>query len=128
MKSISKILVPVAFTPASDAALEFALALAYACGAEVEIMHVWKTDGGIFADTPAGAAMERTLTAAEMLHPARVSGRLEFQKGEGDPSSVILSVLEREPFDLVVIGREGAGRIATNIETSAPCRVVTRAA
>lgn len=125
---ITKILVPVAFTPASEAALDFALAVADACGAEVEILHVWRSDGGLFADTPAGVAMERTLSEAETQHPTRVCGRLEFLHDEEDASSVILAVLESDEFDLVVIGREGEGHVATSIETSAPCRVVTRAA
>src|SRR3954454_15668699 len=123
--AIDKILVPVDFSPCSDAALDYALAVADECGAEVEVLHVWsprerKTpiptgsradevdaeDGPtseIFAETPEGIAMEERLSAAEWKHPARVSGRLEF--GE-EPSSVILAILEREKFDLVVMGSE----------------------
>lgn len=122
---IEKILVPVDFTPDSDAALDYALLMADACGAEVEVLHVWTpnapaaAESRIFADTPAGLAMERRLSAAESDHPARVCGRLEF----GDePSQVILSILERERFDLVVMGLDG--HVSSLVTRTAPCKVV----
>lgn len=115
---IARILVPVDFSPASDAALDYALATAEACGADVELLHVWRPRA-LFADTPEGEKMARALTAAESLGPARVSGRLEV--GE-EPSQVILSILERERFDLVVLGR--AARLASLVTRTAPCRVV----
>jgi nucleotide-binding universal stress UspA family protein len=146
--AIDKILVPVDFSPCSDAALDYALAVADECGAEVEVLHVWRPrerrtpiPGGsgaedvdpdeppsseIFAETPAGVAMQQRLTAAEWKHPARVSGRLEF--GE-EPSSVILAILERERFDLVVMGSEGEGRghghVAATVAKTTACKVVT---
>src|SRR4051812_27294230 len=110
--TIDKILVPVDFSPCSDAALDYALDVADECGAEVELLHVWSTHerkspiprGGpadeldarqdttnkIFADTPEGIAMEQRLSEADWKHAARVSGRVEF--GE-EPSSVILGIL-----------------------------------
>ena len=161
--SIDKILVPVDFSPCSDAALDYALAVADECGAEVEVLHVWsprerKTPiptGGradevdeeqgpsseIFAETPEGVAMEQRLSEAEWKHAARVSGRLEF--GE-EPSSVILGILERESFDLVVMGIEGeghrhnhhqqgqndsgheSGHVAASVAKTTACKVVTR--
>jgi hypothetical protein len=120
----------VDFTPCSDAALDYALAVADECGAEVEVLHVWRpreAEGGasaIFADTPEGVAMEQRLSAAESDHPARVCGRLEF--GE-EPSSVIVDILERERFDLVVLGLEGeGGHVNAHVAKTAPCKVVTR--
>ena len=108
-----KILVPIDFSPCSDAALRHALTLADENGAEVEVLYVWCVDepaanrgGSIFADTPQGIAMEERLSAAESAHAVRICGRLEF----GDePSRVILEILERERFDMVVMGLEGQG-------------------
>lgn len=118
MPTIDRILVPVDFSPASDAALDFALRLADESGAEVEVLHVWSprdTETGvateIFADTPEGVAMEQRLSAAETAHAARVSGRLEFGK---EASDVILAILEHEPFDLVVMGEAGGRRRETH--------------
>jgi nucleotide-binding universal stress UspA family protein len=142
----TRILVPIDFSPCSDAALEHALAIADESGAEVEVLYVWclrvPAEGGttIFADTPQGIAMERRLSAAESDHAARVCGRLEF----GDePSSVILEILQRERFDMVVMGTEGegnrreanatnsehdappSGHVAANVAKTAKCKVVT---
>jgi len=131
-KAKERILVPVDFSGPSDAALSYALALAGTSGADVELLHVWSPRGrGVFAETPQGAAMEERLSAAEAVHAARVSGRLEF--GE-EPSSVILGILERERFDLVVMGNKGVGaaeapprdgHVAKTVAGSARCRVVT---
>ncbi len=134
-----KILVPIDFSPCSDAALRHALTIADENGAEVEILYVWrveqadaKRNTAIFADTPQGVAMEERLTAAESDHAARICGRLEF----GDePSRVILEILERERFDMVVMGLEGEGRkessgpasghVAASVVHSARCKVIT---
>ena len=122
---IARILVPMDFSQCSDEALDYALSLADQHGAEVEILYVWPVENGLFAETPQGIAMEQRLSAAESEHPTRVCGRLEF----GDePADVILEILEHEPFDLVVLGREPEkelGHVATNIKEDAPCAVVT---
>jgi nucleotide-binding universal stress UspA family protein len=143
-----RILVPIDFSPCSDAALRHALTIADENGAEVEVLYVWCVDqpassrkGAIFADTPQGIAMEERLSAAESGHSARICGRLEF----GDePSRVILEILERERFDMVVMGLEGegleqrsnqasgegsegpeSGHVAANVVKTAPCKVIT---
>lgn len=126
-----KILVPIDFSPCSDAALRHALTLADENGAEVEVLYVWCVDepavhrgSTIFADTPQGIAMEERLSAAESDHSARICGRLEF----GDePSRVILEILERERFDMVVMGLEGQGNshVAETVVKTAPCKVIT---
>lgn len=152
-----KILVPIDFSPCSDAALRHALTIADENGAEVQVLYVWSVDepganrtATIFADTPQGIAMEERLSAAESDHAARICGRLEF----GDePSRVILEILERERFDMVVMGLEGqgnrqsnsqsnregdrpadsrapsdppeSGHVAANVVKTAPCKVIT---
>jgi nucleotide-binding universal stress UspA family protein len=120
---IEKILVPIDFTPCSRRALDYALAMADECGAEVEVVYVWRPQG-IFAETPEGVAMEELLTAAEYDHAARVCGRLEF----GDePARIILAILEHEPFDLVVIGEDeedGHGHVVADVKTTARCAVI----
>jgi universal stress protein A len=133
MPAIDRILVPIDFSPCSDAALDWALAIADASGAEVEVLHVWSPrrrcsgQNAIFAETAEGVALEQRLSAAERAHAARVSGRLEF--GE-EAAAVILEILRRESFDLVVVGRHGGGacpfggHVATRLATVAPCKVV----
>lgn len=144
-----RILVPIDFSPCSDAALRHALTIADENGDEVEVLYVWCVDeptsrrrGSIFADTPQGIAMEERLSAAESGHSAHICGRLEFG---AEPSRVILEILERERFDMVVMGLEGEGRnrqsgsqasseggegpesghVAANVVKTAPCKVIT---
>lgn len=130
MTTIGKILVPVDFSPASNAALDYALAVADACGAEVEILHVWRPRARVFADTPEGQAMQECLISAENNHSAPLSGRLEFGR---DPSRVILDILARESFDLVVMGTDGRDeadggeRLPARVAKTARCKVMTRA-
>jgi nucleotide-binding universal stress UspA family protein len=141
-KTRGRILVPVDFSPCSDAALRHALAIADASGAEVEVLYVWSprdanhvpSTSAIFADTPQGRAMQERLSAAESFHATRVCGRLEF--GD-DPSQVILGILERESFDMVVMGMLGdgtsrreqpppeSGHVAASVAKTATCKVVT---
>lgn len=118
----AKILVPVDFSPCSDAALDWALSKAEESGAEVELLHVWiPCEAAIFADTPRGIAMEERLRTAESVHGStRVCGRLEL----GDePSLAILRVVSGERFDMIVIGKHG--RVATRLAMAAPCEVIT---
>jgi universal stress protein A len=124
--SIAKILVPIDFTPSSDAALSYALAIADETGAEVEVLYVWQPTA-IFADSPEGVAMEQRLSAAEIEHhAARVCGRLEF--GE-EAERVILGILAHERFDLVVMGEDQESRtVAANVARTSPCKVVLKAA
>jgi len=125
---IEKILVPIDFTPSSDAALAYALRLADEVGAEVEVLYVWRPSA-IFADSPEGVAMEQRLSAAEVEHQtARVCGRLEFGEDE-EVERVILEILQRERFDLVVMGSdEGPSRVVEKVARRSPCKVVRRAA
>ena len=124
-----RILVPVDFTPASDAALSYALAMADETGAEVEVLYVWQPTS-IFADSPEGLAMEQRLSAAELEHrEARVCGRLEFLELGDAVERVILAILARERFDLVVMGAdEGERHVAENVARTSPCKVVLKAA
>lgn len=121
--AIEKILVPIDFTPCSKRALDYALAVADECGAEVEVVYVWRPCG-IFAETREGLEMEQLLTAAEYDHEARVCGRLEF----GDePCSIILAILQHERFDLLILGvdeEQGRGHVAEELKKTAPCAVI----
>lgn len=82
MTTIDRILVPVDFSPSSDAALDHALAIADECGAEVEVLYVWsprdpegkRPISAIFAATPEGLAMEQLVMSARASRRPRPAG------------------------------------------------------
>lgn len=114
MTTPRRILVPIDFSPSSDAALNYAIAFAKQAGASVDLLHVWNPPldasrfvGGAeapeslaaFSATPGGTHMRECLSRLEREGiPAR--GRLEF----GDPARAINRCAAHEEYDLVVIG------------------------
>ena len=125
MKSIRRILVPVDFSPATAAAVEWAGEIAVTFGAGVDILHVWDPPRGAaeassapgghvpplvaeFARTYAGDRMRGYLAALEARGVAPVRGMLE----RGDPQRAIEQAAATDAYDLVVMGMHGRGRFA----------------
>lgn len=144
----NKILVPVDFTAASIAALDWALMLRRTTGAHVELLHVWHAphylapdlmllpregaDAMTIADyvrRRAGQRMEEILDTLLQRGIRDVRARIEA----GDPAPKIVEVAERGRFDLVVMGTHGRtgvshffeGSVAENVVRHASCPVVT---
>jgi nucleotide-binding universal stress UspA family protein len=150
MLQIRRILVPVDFSEASQAALGYACQLADAMGAEVEVLHVWEAP----ADALAPGLSEMTVlapegrtTVAELMRVratqrlaalvsdasragrAKLRARTEF----GDAGDMILKIASSGMHDLVVMGTHGRrglsrvlmGSVAEKVLRRAPCPVVT---
>jgi nucleotide-binding universal stress UspA family protein len=140
MSQFKRILVPVDFSPCSDAAVEHAWQLGRVFGAEIHLVYVWKPSlftataesPGLsltsFAATEAGDRMKGCLERLEGKG-ARVMGRLE----QGDPEHVILELASRDGYDLIVMGTHGRtgvahlvrGSVAEHVVRRAPCPVLT---
>jgi universal stress protein A len=145
-RAISRILVPTDFSPASDAALEYAMTIAQRFGASAHVLHV--------VDDPfAGAAtwgsevyiasvptIRETLIkqAAAKLSVLRtragtrgIAARTEVRFGR--PAEVIREVAEHEASDLIVMGTRGRtgmahlllGSVAETMVREARCPVLT---
>jgi nucleotide-binding universal stress UspA family protein len=102
----ARILVPVDFSPASDAALDYAIALAKHAGASVDLLHV--SDPPLdslatFSATSRGAQMRECLSRLER-EGVPAHGRLET----GDPSRAINRCSANGDYDLIVIGAHDA--------------------
>jgi universal stress protein A len=147
MPQLKRILVPVDFSPASRAALEYALFLAQHMNARVDVLHAWQTPSGIPSDvlavTPFGmaegigpqahAAAERQL--AEFLQPFRESAGtpIEDEIAFGPAAPVVRRKAEEGEYDLIVIGTRGRsglarallGSVAEAIVRGASCPVLT---
>ena len=148
MTAITRILVPVDFSPCSQAAVDYAASLAERFDAALEVLHVWdpvrtmsppagpggRAGGGArelseFAVTEPGQAMDGVLDALEKRGLPRVRGRL----ATGDPPTAILDAGASDGCDLIVMGTHGRtglarfvfGSVAEAVVRRAPCPVLT---
>ncbi len=141
-KHVLKILVPVDFSDASNAALTHAVRMAMAHDAEVEVLHVWDvpsyTGAAIVPGenvymsehvrAEAARSLEEMLAAQGEEAQAFLHGRLE----SGDPATVILEA--SRTVQLVVMGAHNQhsslsellfGSVADKVVSDASCPVIT---
>jgi nucleotide-binding universal stress UspA family protein len=137
MVPLTKLLVPVDFSPCSDAALQHALGLSELSGATIEVVHVWQpptdyesdTEHASHSLTSLGDACEQMRQCVKNLQQAgaEVHGRLE----SGNACEAILHLADSGDYDLVVMGATGQtatarrGSVAERVARHAPCPVLT---
>jgi nucleotide-binding universal stress UspA family protein len=141
--AFNKILVPVDFSKCSGAALDYALELAKALGASLEVIHAFE----IPAFVPPQAVIALGEVEATLAQHAEREARVTFSKflsdrGIGDipnqvllgpPALSVLERLERGDIDMVVMGTHGRtgltrwvmGSTAEKVVRGAPCPVLT---
>lgn len=136
-----KILCPTDFSPGSERALRVAARMANTADAELVMVHAWHIPPSAFAgeyifpphtiedivdDSQRG--LDEAVRQAAMHGARRVSGRLL----SGTPWVEIVDQLEKEAFDLCVIGTHGRtglariflGSVAEKVIRHAPCSVL----
>lgn len=144
MKPLSNILCPVDFSDSSRHALRYALELAEALGASLKLVHayhvphyiqpsllVWMGTGS----RPFWEVAEEQARTEfdDFMRRVAPGARVEKTLVMGDPVATVLSLVERDGHDLVVMGthgRTGAARIvmgsvAERIVRRCPCPVIT---
>jgi nucleotide-binding universal stress UspA family protein len=145
MTLFTRILVPTDFSPAADAALGYARALAKALGASLHILHVFDDPYTTAAYAPEVYASlppdfrERALQDAARELEARLGAEEKRQFGGttdvvvGSPAKEIIRFADAKSIDLIVMcthGRSGLahlllGSVAERIVRTAPCAVLT---
>lgn len=130
MVRLARILVPVDFSPPSDAAVEEAFYLAKRLEASVDLLHVWRSDPlpeddsteslRTFARSDVGHEMRSYLERAER-EGIDVHGRLAY----GDPEALILDCAD--DYDLIVMGTRGRSGVSHVLRPSTAEHVVRRA-
>lgn len=140
---ISTILVPVDFSPGSEAALDWAQAIARAFEARIVLLHVLDVSvsaivggpGGVLVPPPPEALLDqmREEARAEMAAlAARVPGAATLVH-EGTPRHEILAAAQEVGADLIVMGTHGRtglahllfGSVAEHVVRHAPVPVFT---
>ncbi len=146
MPAVTRVLVPVDFSPSARAALEYGTFLAGKLGAELDVLHVWEPPGYVGPDPlallPAAAGQpgwEQTrldvtrevdhFLAKAATRPSQLSVRVEA----GEPSDLILQVAKEGRVDLIVMGTHGRtglsrlliGSVAEAVLRRATCPVLT---
>lgn len=134
MPRLSRVLVATDFSPASDAALLLASALASAEGAKLEVLHVAASPLMVPADLAVAAdpLMGPTAPAYDSLTWLDLTQRAARQEMDrleslaerrgiridrarvelGNPAAKVLETLEHEPFQLVAVGTHGRRGLA----------------
>lgn len=131
------ILVPVDFSPGSEAALDWATVLARDTGATLVITHVetvpLTTGGGEYIYAIPEPPTQELAERLEKVVPKDPSVPVVRRLLAGDPASAILRLAESEEVDMIVMGTHGRrgitrllmGSVAEEVVRKAPCAVLT---
>lgn len=130
-----RILCPVDFSDASDAALDLASKLARANGAKLFIVHVEENAAvlhpGLFGGLPPVTWDEKHRLNSTL--PTATEVLFEHDLLIGDPAKTIVKFAERNDVDLIVMGSHGAtglvrvlmGSVAEEVVRRSPIPVLT---
>jgi nucleotide-binding universal stress UspA family protein len=146
LPAVTRVLVPIDFSPSSRAALEYGTFLAGKLGAELTVLHVWEPPGYVGPDTlallPVAAGQPGwDQTRAEVMREVerflgKASARptdLRVRVEAGEPSDAILLAAKDGGADLIVMGTHGRtglsrlliGSVAEAVLRRATCPVLT---
>ena len=123
MTRVDRILVPVDFSPCSEAALSYAAALAERFFSEIDVLHV--------VATPSPCELEQMRELLERFEERGVLLQGRVLRSD-DPAKTILEVAQSGGYELISIGARGhdhlelrhVGRIAESVLARAVCPVV----
>jgi len=136
MIAMRKVLVPIDFAEASDAALVYGRNLATTFGADLHVLHVMDN---LFlrpmANDPAAIETGIAHCLAERItaDDRQNLGGVAVMRKSDAPAEEIVRYAEREHIDLIVMGTQGRGKVAhllmgsvaQKVVRTAPCPVLT---
>ncbi len=145
MNAITRILVPIDFSPSSRAAFEYATFLAGRLGARVEVLHVWEPPGYVGPDALALLPVapgqpgwretrdEVSREVEQFIGKSERPSELDVRVEAGEPSDTILKIANGGGADLIVMGTHGRtglsrlliGSVAEAVLRRSTCPVMT---
>ena len=147
MKPIKKILCPVDCSKGSAVALEYALAFAAQCNAEVHLLHVWQVHYQVRQDLSVWMEAHGQLPIAKVIEDeareetdrflmslsAETRKDLKIHIVEGEPWRAVVDMAVRDGFDMITMGTHGRtgvahlylGSVAEKVVRHAVCPVLT---
>jgi nucleotide-binding universal stress UspA family protein len=138
--ALRNILMAIDFSPSSDAALDYSVAIARRYGSRIYMTHVIRPD---VYQLVSPEAMETVLDQArhyaeQQMAKVLVSGRVrgvphQVLLGQGELWTVLSELIEEHEIDLIVVGTHGRtglkkmlmGSVAERVFRMAPCPVLT---
>jgi len=144
MITLRRILVPIDFSPHSEQALKYAVALAEKFGAELYLVNAFQDltlyQTEVVSGTPPIMPPVEQLTASARGDMARLVEEKQLQRFnahtevvEGAPVEEIVDYAKEKNIDLIVMGTHGRGwlahalmgSVAEKVVRKAPCPVLT---
>ncbi len=134
--NVTRILCPTDFSPAADAAIDAAVAIAERFGARVELLHVWAPPVTAALDAAIIPTPEQIVAYTGALEEslAKAAARLPLPKDRVDRHLVqgiawrdTIEFAEKKGFDLVVMSTHGRTGVAHFVMGSVTERVVRSA-
>jgi nucleotide-binding universal stress UspA family protein len=147
LKPIRKILCPIDCSPGCGAAVDYALALAQQCGAEVHVLHVWQLNYHVRHDLSVWMEVHGQTPIAKVVEkeardetdkfvaslPSEARARIKVHVVEGEPLRTVVDLATRDGFDLIAMGTHGRsgimhiaiGSVAEKVVRHSACPVLT---
>jgi nucleotide-binding universal stress UspA family protein len=142
MSKITKILVPTDFSEGADHALDYAIDLAKAFGAQMVVAHAYATPVVYVPEGFVTPPIDENAVRAEidkglvrLLDRLKAAGvaKITTTVGAGDAWREIVRIAKDEACDLIVMGTHGRGgvthlllgSVAEKVVRKAPCAVLT---
>ncbi len=122
---ISKILVPIDFSPTSINALRYAVTFAKSSGASISIIHVTEPDS-LVNDIKGNLSPDHLLDLLK-AEPFLNGVELTSVFREGNIVNLILDEAKKSDIDLIIIGTRGTGTISRTLFGSNTTKVIRKA-
>lgn len=128
---MKKILVPIDFSTTADNAVNYAIALAKVMGSEIVLLHTYQVMNttGMFISVESyikGDVAKQMLKVAKKIEAELGASRVSTKIIKGDFVSVVVDIFNKQDFDLLLMGTEGANSVFETISGTYTSEVINK--